>query len=300
MSMFTKKTNFKAMKADDVVAAYRKNVLIFWICHGLTAVILVGVAVALLMQKITLFNAALSAFFLVVLNYLLYVGRTYQYHMLNQIMNQYCDPVKAEKVFQKLHDSKVKKNHSLINIARAQCYQGKFAEALDTLQNVSRPKPDSILVFLYYNVMALCYEGLGQMDMVIDVRERAKKVMNGLKENSPNLRNGQQLLTIIDGILTFHEGSFTRSREIYEELFENSSFPLSRMTVLCKLAKMEQVTGSTRSAIDHCEYILESGGTTFYVKEAREILALCKPKKKKAEQKEEAQDGTEPDPAEDR
>ena len=28
--MFTKKTNFKAMKADDVVAAYRKNVLIFW------------------------------------------------------------------------------------------------------------------------------------------------------------------------------------------------------------------------------------------------------------------------------
>src|SRR5699024_896637 len=99
---------------------------------------------------------------------------------------------------------------------------------------------------------------------------------------------------------TFHEGSFTRSREIYEELFENSSFPLSRMTVLCKLAKMEQVTGSTRSAIDHCEYILESGGTTFYVKEAREILALCKPKKKKAEQKEEAQDGTEPDPAEDR
>ena len=149
MSMFTKKTNFKAMKADDVVAAYRKNVLIFWICHGLTAVILVGVAVALLMQKITLFNAALSAFFLVVLNYLLYVGRTYQYHMLNQIMNQYCDPVKAEKVFQKLHDSKVKKNHSLINIARAQCYQGKFAEALDTLQKVSRPKPDCILVFLY-------------------------------------------------------------------------------------------------------------------------------------------------------
>lgn len=299
--MFTKKTNFKPMKADAIIADYRKNVLIFWVLHALTVVGVLILAALLLTQKLTPINAAFSGLFLVALNYLFYAGRTYQYQMLNQILNQTCDPVKSEKVFQKLYDNKVKKNLSLLNVARAQYYRGKYQESLDTLQNVSKPKADSIQIFMYYQVMASCYEGLGQMDMVIDVRERVKKVMNSLKENSPNLKHGQQLLTIIDGILTFHEGSYTRSREIYEELFENSSFPLSRMTVLSKLAKMEQIMGSSRSAIDHCEYILETGGTTFYVKEAREILALCRPKKKAAaqESKEESQDGTERNPAED-
>lgn len=302
--MFTKKTNFKPMKADAIVAAYSKNVLVFWVVHALTVIGVLVVAALLLTQKITVINAGFSGIFLVALNYLLYAGRTYQYQMLNQILNQNCDPVKSEKVFQKLYDNKVKKNLSLLNVARAQYYQGKFQEGLDTLQNVSKPKADSIQIFVYYQIMAGCYEGLDQMDMVIDVRERVKKVMNTLKENSPNLKNGQQVLTIIDGILTFHEGSYTRSREIYEELFENSSFPLSRMTVLSKLAKMEQIMGSSRSAIDHCEYILETGGTTFYMKEAREILALCRPKKKSAnsepavEVKEAAEDGTERNPAE--
>ena len=305
--MFTKKTNIKPMKADAIVAAYRKNVLVFWILHALTVVVLIGIAVAVLTQKMTLINAAFSAVFMVILNYLFYIGRTYQYHMLSQVLNQCCDPVKSEKVFRALYESKIKKNISLLNVARAQYYQGKFQQALDTLQNVTRPKADSIDVFVYYNVMAYCYEGLGQMDMVIDVRERVKKVMNGMKENAPNLRNGQQLLTLIDGVLTFHEGSYSRSREIYEELFESSTFPLSRMTVLCKLAKMEQVTGSTRSAIDHCEYVLDAGGTTFYVKEAREIMALCRPKKKSAQetpeqpetaQQEETDDGAQSDPAE--
>lgn len=303
--MFTKKTNFKPMKADTIVASYGKNVLVFWVLHALTVVGVLAIAALLFMQKITAINAAFSALFLVVLNYLFYAGRTYQYQMMNQILNQYCDPVKSEKVYQKLYENKVKKNTSLLNVARAQYYQGKYQESLDTLQNVSKPKSDSIQIFLYYQIMAGCYEGLGQMDMVIDVRERVKKVMNTLKENSPNLKNGQQVLTIIDGILTFHEGSYTRSREIYEELFENSSFPLSRMTVLSKLAKMEQIMGSSRSAIDHCEYILEAGGTTFYMKEAKEILALCKPKKKVSSQesveepKEESQDGTERNSAED-
>ncbi len=302
--MFTKKTNFKPMKADTIVASYGKNVLVFWVLHALTVVGVLVIAALLFTQKITAINAAFSALFLVVLNYLFYAGRTYQYQMMNQILNQYCDPVKSEKVYQKLYENKVKKNISLLNVARAQYYQGKYQESLDTLQNVSKPKSDSIQIFLYYQIMAGCYEGLGQMDMVIDVRERVKKVMNTLKENSPNLKNGQQVLTIIDGILTFHEGSYTRSREIYEELFENSSFPLSRMTVLSKLAKMEQIMGSSRSAIDHCEYILESGGTTFYMKEAKEILALCKPKKKASNQasaeevKEESQDGTERNSAE--
>ncbi len=278
--MFTKKTNFKPMKADDVVSAYKKNVLIFWVLHALTGVGAVVAAVLLLLQRITIVNAAFTIVFLVVLNYLFYTMRRIQLHLLNNILTNNCDPVKFEKVFQKLLEARANRDLCQLNIARGQYYAGKYEKALETLEAMARPKDNSPQIFLYYSVKAGCYEELGDLDHVIEIREKVKKLMPALKEGSPALRNGQQLLTIIDGILTFHQGSYMRAYEIYEDLFEVSSYPLSRLTVLIKLAKMDQVTGAARSAIDHCEYILDSGGTTFYKKQAQEILALCRPRKK--------------------
>lgn len=297
--MFTKKTNFKAMKADAVVSAYKKNILFFWILHALDAAAMVGVVIAFFLQKISVTNALFTGMFLCILHYLFYTGRKLQLHMLNSILNNCCDPVKSEKVFTKLLKAGVNRTICQLNIARAQYYKGDFQEALQTLQAMPRPKEGTLQIFLYYNVMAGCYEELGELDRVVEVREKVKKLMTGLKEGSPALRNGQQLLTIIDGILTFRQGSYMRSYEIYEDLFEVSSFPLSRMTVLIKLAKMDQMTGASRSAIDHCEYILDAGGTTFYKKQAEEILALCRPRKKQdVESTEEPDNSEEQDGAE--
>lgn len=281
--MFTKKTNFKPMKADAVVSAYKRNVLILWVLHALTVVAFFVVAAFLVMQKITLFNAFLSVMFLCVLNYLFYTGRRIQLHLLTNILNVNCDPVKFEKVFRKLSEARVNRGVCQLNIARGQYYAGKFEEALATLDAMARPKDNSMQIFLYYNVKAGCCEELGNFDRVVEIREKVKQIMPNLKDGSPALRNGQQLLTIIDGMLTFHRGSYMRAYEIYEDLFEMTSYPLSRLTVLIKLAKMDQVTGAIRSAADHCEYVLDSGGTTFYKKQAEEILALCRPRKKAEE-----------------
>ena len=48
--MFTKKTNFKPMKADAVVSAYKRNVLILWVLHALTVVAFFVAAAFLVMQ----------------------------------------------------------------------------------------------------------------------------------------------------------------------------------------------------------------------------------------------------------
>ncbi|MGI5894137.1 MAG: hypothetical protein ACOX6P_06035 [Candidatus Merdivicinus sp.] len=292
--MFTKKTNFKAMKADAILSAYKKNILIFWVLHALTVVGAVIVAVMFFTGKSTITSSFFSVVFLCVLNYLFYTGRKLQFHMLNQVLNNNCDPIKFEKIFRGLEHSGMNKVDCQLNIARGQFYAGKPQEALDTLLAMPRPKEGTLQIFQYYNVMAGCYEATQDFERVVEVREKVKKLMIGLKEGTPALRNGQQLLTIIDGILTFHQGSYMRCYEIYEDLFDASSYPLSRMTVLIKLAKMDQMTGAARSAIDHCEYILDAGGTTFYKKQAQEILELCRPRKKEeTESPEEDSNGTE-------
>ena len=163
------------------------------------------------------------------------------------------------------------------------------------LKKMPTPKEKSILILQYYNLLASCLEMEGDFSRIIEIREKVKKIITGVKEKSNMAANGRQLLTIIDGILTFHRQNVTRAREIYEELFDNASFTLSRLTSLWKLAQLDQLTGAGRSAIDRCEYIIDAGGTTFYVAEAERILSLCRkpsPRLEESEEKEEA-DGAE-------
>ncbi len=285
--MFTKKTDFKAMTADAIVSAYRRNVLIFWVLHFLTLAVLGFIVVSFVQKKLDLFNAIFAVILLCIVNYMIWIGRKVQLRYLTNITNKSCDPVKSEKVYRQLMKFGVNKTTCLLHIARAQYYSGKFEEALATLQSMTRPKEKTTDLMLYYSVMAGCYEELGQTDRIIEVREKIKKELNGVKENSSVMRNGKQLLTIIDGMLTFRQGSYSRSYEIYEDLYDATSFPLSRMTVLDKLAKMDQMTGAYRTAADRCEYILDACGTTFYRERAEELLERCRPKKKKETQTEE-------------
>ena len=285
--MFTKKTDFKSMKADQIIASYKRNVLIFWILHVLSVPALGMLAYMALAGRMTLINAAFSGVVVCLFNYLLYAGRAMQYHALTRVLTNCCDPVKGEKVFGALAEGNIRKKESLLHKARCQFYRGDWEGALTALRAIERPKEKSPLVFQYYNLMAACYDELDCPEQVTQVREKVKGVLNGMKEKSPQVRNGRQLLGVIDGILTFHRGSYTRSYEIYEGLFDQSSFPLSRMTALMKMAKMDATTGAVRSAIDHCEYILDAGGTTFYKGQAQEVLDRCRPKKKAKPQAEE-------------
>ena len=124
-----------------------------------------------------------------------------------------------------------------------------------------------------------------------------KKQVVSAKEKSNFAANGRQLLNIIDGTLAFRRKNVTRAREIYEDLYDNATFTLSRITALWKLAQLDQLTGANYTAADRCDYIIDAGGTTFYVKEAEALLDRCckrvpKPESE-PEPEEEVEDGAE-------
>ena len=270
------KKSYKGVRSDAIVREYRLIILLLWAAHVITIPVAVFFIWRITSGQTDLINGAMSVLVAVFANYLIWVLRTLKLNQLNSILTMDCDPVKYEKVFRTIRGGLWKKPAYTLNIARGRYYQGDWEGALAELKNMPLPGKKSSQIFQYYNLMVNCLEMAEDFDRIVDIREKVKKLLSGLKEKSNAAANGRQLLTIIDGILTFHRKNITRAREIYEDLFDNASFTLSRLTALWKLAQLDQLTGAGRSAADHCEYIIDAGGTTFFVAEAKRILALCR------------------------
>lgn len=292
------KKSYKSVQPDAIVKEYRLTIIALWILHVLT----IPLAIFFLWRGFSgqtgPVNGIMSAAVVGFANYLIYVVRIYKLNQLNSILTADCDPVKYEKVFRKIRGGLWKNPVYTLNIARARYYQGDWQGAMDELKTMAKPREKTILTFQYYNLMVSCLEQEGNFDRIIEIREKVKKLLSTLKEKSNLAANGRQLLTIIDGVLTVHRQNVTRAKEIYEELYENASFTLSRLTALWKLAQLDHLTGANRSAADHCEYIIDAGGTTFFVKEAEKLLPQCRRPVKSEEVScdeplEEESDGTE-------
>ena len=289
------KKSYKNIKPGEVVREYRLTIILLWLLHILTIPLAAFFIWRGFSGQTSPINGILTAAAILFANYPIRVLRILKLNQLNSILTADCDPVKYETVFRAIRDGGWKNPNYTLNIARARYYQGDWQGAVAELKKMPMPKEKSILILQYYNLLANCLEMEGDFSRIIEIREKVKKIITGVKEKSNMAANGRQLLTIIDGILTFHRQNVTRAREIYEELFDNASFTLSRLTSLWKLAQLDQLTGAGRSAIDRCEYIIDAGGTTFYVAEAERILGLCRkpsPRLEESPEKEEA-DGAE-------
>ncbi len=289
------KKSYKNIKPGAVVREYRLTIILLWLLHILTIPLAAFFIWRGFSGQTSPINGILTAAAILFANYLIRVLRILKLNQLNSILTADCDPVKYETVFRAIRDDGWKNPNYTLNIARARYYQGDWQGAVAELKKMPMPKEKSILILQYYNLLANCLEMEGDFSRLIEICENEQKIITALKERSNLAVKARQLLTIIDGILTFHRQNVTRAREIYEELFDNASFTLSRLTSLWKLAQLDPLTGAGRSAIDRCEYIIDAGGTTFYVAEAERILGLCRkpsPRLEESPEKEEA-DGAE-------
>ena len=168
-----------------------------------------------------------------------------------------------------------KPNSITFNICRALYYEGRFEEALERLKTMGRPKEKSVLYFQYYNLLACCYDELGDVEKLVMIKEKTGKQVLAMKDKDKFVGNGRQLQVILSQMLTQKEGRYTRSRELAEEILDSASFTLARIQAACRLAEIEYRCGASRSAMEHAAYVIDDGGKTFYVGRAREIYQKC-------------------------
>lgn len=275
MAQNKKKITYKGMSTEQVVRQYKRTRILSWALYSLALFLALMSLSWYSVESITVFSLAVT---LITLAFGVYVVHNIGKYLMSkylEILRGDCDPVKFEKLYTQMETRPDRPNDITFNICRAIFYQGRFQEALDRLLAMGRPKEKSPLYFQYYNLLASCYDELGNVEKLVLIREKIGKQVLGMKDKDKYAANGRQLLVILDQMLTQKEGRLTRSRELAEELFDSAAFPLARIGAACRLAVIEHQCGASRSAMEHAAYAIDDGGKTFYVARAREVYKSC-------------------------
>ena len=288
--MAKQKINYKRMTVDQVVAYHNKKLLAVGIAHLLTIPLVAYFSYLTYVRGYTLF---MFAFFMLGVLAYNYAVRTYwkvKSSDLNMILLRDCDPKKYAAVFEILKKYKFQPYSADLNRARGYYYAGEFQKAKEIMDQIQLPKPNSPRFFQYYSTLANIADALGDTETLMDMRERTRSITVNLKPKSNKAANGRQLLNIIDNMLAIHNNNYHHSRETAEALMDIASYSLSRITAAYRLAKLDVLIGAYKSAIERCEYIIDDGGTTFFVKEAKEMLEICHGKRSKTAEEIQKQD----------
>ncbi len=275
MAAQKKKVTFKGMSTEQVLKQYKRTRIIGYALYALVIFFVLMSLNFFSVDRLTTVNLVLcigvSAFAVYVLHN---IGQNMLARYLEILRND-CDPYKFEALYSQVETKPNKPNPVTFNICRALFYQGRFQEAVDRLKAMGRPKEDHFLYFQYYNLLASCYDELGDVEKLVLIKEKIGKKVLGMKDKDKYVGNGRQLLIVLDQMLTQKEGRISRSRELCEEILDCASFTLSRIQAACRLAALEYQCGAGRSAMEHAAYVIDDGGKTFYVDRAREIYKKC-------------------------
>ena len=275
MAAAKKKITFKGMSTEKVVKQYKRTRLLSWALYSLALFMALMSLSWYSVESITVTALVITLITLVFAVYVVHNIGKYMMSRYLEILRADCDPYKFEKLYTQMETHPDRPNEITFNICRAIFYQGRFQDALDRLLQMGRPKEDSVLYFQYYNLLASCYDELGNVEKLVLIKEKIGKKVLSMKDKDKYVGNGRQLMVILDQMLTQKEGRLTRSRELAEELFDSASFTLARIGSACRLASVENQCGASRSAMEHAAYAIDDGGKTFYAERAREIYKAC-------------------------
>lgn len=273
--MSKQRVSFRGVPAAEITKRYRRTRALFW---GLRlAVLLAAIVIVILamMKKFSPFNAVFSAITATVLNWLLSSIGKIKCSAFDAVLTTDCDPVKLEQVFAPLDNGGEIFNSIAFNMVRAFFYQGRNDEALERLLKVKKPKENTLLYFQYYNMLAHCYDRADDLEKLLAIQQKIQNSSAKLKPNARYAPSARQLLAILNVMITGQQHEFTRCRDACREMYGEASYALSRISVSLRLAKIEHQTGANHSAVTRCEYIIDDGGSTFYVDEAKALYTLC-------------------------
>lgn len=270
-------TSFRGISAAQITRAYC-NTRLFWTALQVLAVMLSPVFIVLaIVQKLSWLNGFLWAVTMLALSYLLAALRRLRLTQFARVLHYDCDPVKLEKVFSPLDKTPEKFDDVSLNMVRALFYQGRTDEALEHLAK-SKPDKKNPYFFQYYNMVAHCADKTDDLEKLLSIKQKIELISGEAKPNSGKFRQCGQLLALVDLMILHKEGKISLCKEACKDMLRQASFPLSRINFSLRMAKLERLSGANHSAAERCAYVIDDGGTTFFVKEAEELYKLCRGK----------------------
>lgn len=268
-------TSFRGVSAAQVTRAYC-NTRLLWTVLQILAVLVSPVFIVMAaLSKMSWFNGFLWTFTMLAVAYLLSSVRRLRLTQFARVLHYDCDPVKLEKVFAPLDKNPAKFDDVSLNMIRALFYQGRTDEALDRLAK-AKPDEKNPYYFQYYNMLAHCVDKTDDLEKLLAIKQKIEHISGTAKPNSGKFRQCNQLLALLDVMILHKEGKITPCKEACKDMLRQASFPLSRIAFSLRMAKLERLSGANHTAAERCAYVIDDGGSTFFVSEAEELYRLCR------------------------
>ena len=167
MAATRKKITFKGQSVDAVIRQYKRTRLISYALYSLALLMVMMSLTWYSVDSLTALGLILTVGLAVFAVYVIHNIGIYMMTRYLEILRADCDPKKFEALYSKMEVHPDRPNEITFNICRAIYYQGRFQEALDRLKAMGRPKENSSMYFQYYNLLASCYDELGDVEKLV-------------------------------------------------------------------------------------------------------------------------------------
>ncbi len=209
-----KKVTFKGVPTEKVISQYKRTQVFSYALYSVAILFALMSLTWYSVESITAFSLIVCILTAAVACYVVRNIGVYMMARYLEILRNDCDPYKFEALYSRMEGNPEKPNSITFNICRALYYEGRFEEALERLKTMGRPKEKSVLYFQYYNLLACCYDELGDVEKLVMIKEKTGKQVLAMKDKDKFVGNGRQLQVILSQMLTQKEGRYTRSREL--------------------------------------------------------------------------------------
>lgn len=183
-----------------------------------------------------------------------------------------CNPTAcASAIFALAKKSHKKKGFPLPqHLAQCMVYVDDPHLAIDVLVTCSR---NSSFAFPYNSLMAYAYYQLGDLSMVRHHYEECEKApAKGM--NSPLAVMKAQCLEGIQNKIDLMEKDFDKAIEYYKKALPGVGFEFQRVDFKYYMGLISFVERDISRAQEHFSYVIEHGGTIYYVQKAKDFLKL--------------------------
>lgn len=198
-----------------------------------------------------------------------------QMKKIQNVLYEECDPFRFKEIYEyfraKTKKTRVKNIYN-IQISIALLMQGYGDSAYELINQIDFSDLPPRFELVYYDFMRMyfsCKNDERQLAKIKSVFEKKLSQANQME---------RKLITQQIKYMDLQVSINRKEYEIYDKLIGECSSEMSRMlqkvSIYTLMAKAELGRGNMDKAKEYCEFVLQHGNRTYYVKNAQELLAI--------------------------
>lgn len=203
------------------------------------------------------------------------VWKRSQMKKIQNVLYEECDPFRFKEIYEyfraKTKKTRVKNVYN-IQISIALLMQGYEDSAYELINQIDFSDLPSRFELNYYDFMRMYFSCKNDERQLAKIKSVFEKKLS--KANTMERKLIIQQIKYMDLQVSIHRKEY----EIYDKLILDCSSEMNRMlqkvSIYMLMAKAEFGRGNVDKAKEYCQFVLQHGNRTYYVKNAQKLLAI--------------------------